>query len=142
MSCKRYEKLIGLFIEEALSPGEAKKLEEHFSRCARCAGHIELLQAVSRLIIRELGQQAPVKEDFEAYWRGIKSRLPANCKKHILNKIAHARSQIFWEVLTERPLIPVAALFLATLVISLAAKAIGYENEVKELFLLLSRRGF
>jgi len=142
MSCKRYEKLIGLFIEEALSPGEAKKLEEHFSRCARCARHIELLQAVSRLIIRELGQQAPVKEDFEAYWRGIKSRLPANSRNFFLKKIARARPQISWEMLMERPLIPVAALFLAMLVISWGARAIGYDNEVKELFRLLSRRGF
>ena len=64
MDCKEFSNLLDACLEDALSPEDEKRLEEHAAGCADCAARLRLMRD-----LRALDADAQVPADFSASWR-------------------------------------------------------------------------
>lgn len=70
LRCRRFDKLIYLFLDGRLNQREKRKLQEHLSQCKRCQERLSLLEAV------EGGaRKIEIKEPPQEYWESFSSRV-------------------------------------------------------------------
>lgn len=70
MSCERLDRLIHLFLDGGLDQDQERGLQEHLSKCERCAKRLALLQK-----IEGTAKRFPAKEPSQEYWDTFSSRL-------------------------------------------------------------------
>ncbi|NIN00444.1 MAG: hypothetical protein GTO24_20900 [candidate division Zixibacteria bacterium] len=72
MSCERLDRLIHLFLDGRLDQDQERELQEHLSKCERCAKRLALFQK-----IEGTAKRIPAKEPSQEYWNSFSSRLRA-----------------------------------------------------------------
>jgi len=70
LRCKRFDKLIYLFLDGRLNQSEKRELEEHLSQCKRCQERLSLLEAVEGR-----ASKIEIKEPPQEYWESFSSRV-------------------------------------------------------------------
>ena len=62
LSCQELVELVTDYLEDALSPGERARFEDHIGRCGKCTVYLEQM----RLTIRMVGELTPETISSEA----------------------------------------------------------------------------
>lgn len=70
MNCKKFDKLINLFLDGRLDQNRGRELKEHLSRCQRCREKLAFLQSVEAKT-----KEIEAKEPPEEYWDTFSSRV-------------------------------------------------------------------
>ncbi len=70
MSCKRFDRLISLFLDGRLDQKQERELKDHLSRCERCGEKLSVLQSVE-----EKARRIEAEEPPEEYWQTFSSRV-------------------------------------------------------------------
>ena len=118
MSCEKFDKLIYLFWDGRLKPGEEEELRAHLSECERCQEKLSFLELVEGRAKRIQPIEPP-----QEYWDTFSSRVREKIAARKEKSFAVRLKQAFENVLTFSPLkIKIAAGLVSILLVFIIGK--------------------
>ncbi|NOX97475.1 MAG: zf-HC2 domain-containing protein [Nitrospirae bacterium] len=77
MRCKKYRRLLALYVGNDLSPKQNRSLENHLSGCSECRRELSLLQT-SQEVIKRIGKADVPELKWEEFWPPIRRQVLGN----------------------------------------------------------------
>ncbi len=74
MRCKKYRRLLALYVGSDLSPKQNRSLENHLSECSECRRELSLFQA-SREVMKRIGKADVPELQWEEFWPPLRRQV-------------------------------------------------------------------